>query len=105
MFVVDDIVEGAVGSSFGVAGIVTVAALALIGGPRLKPLAKGAIVGYLAATHKVREWTAEASETVQDLYAEAKYEFETTSNGENESEVVVSPRRNRRAATVNEQPA
>lgn len=105
MFVVDDIVEGAVGSSFGVAGVVAVAAIALIGGPRLKPLAKGAIVGYLAATHKVREWAAEANETVQDLYAEAKYEFETSTNGENEAEVIVTPRRNRRTATISEQPA
>ena len=77
MLGVDDIVEGVVGSTFGVAGVITVAAVALIGGPRLKPIAKGAIVGYLAASQHVREWMAEANETVQDLYAEAKYEFES----------------------------
>ncbi|MFN0073822.1 MAG: hypothetical protein ACKVVP_20270 [Chloroflexota bacterium] len=105
MWLIDDIVEGVVGSSFGTVGVVAVAAAALIGGPRLKPLAKGAIVGYLAATHRMREWMAEANETVQDLYAEAKYEFEATSSGENDAEVLVTPRRTRRSASLNEQPA
>lgn len=105
MFGIDDVVEGVVGSSFGAAGVVAVAAVALIGGPRLKPLAKGAIIGYLSATHKVREWVAEANETVQDLYAEAKYEFESTASGENDAEVLVTPRRTRRAPAIAEQPA
>jgi hypothetical protein len=104
MLGIDDIVEGVVGSSTGVVGVAAVAAVALIGGPRLKPLAKGAIVGYLAASHKVREWVAESTESVQDLYAEAKYEFEAGGSNGHSDDVEAAPRRNRRA-TAAEQPA
>jgi hypothetical protein len=38
---------------------------------------KTAIKGYLSATHRVRAAASEASETMQDLYAEAKHEYES----------------------------
>jgi hypothetical protein len=45
----------------------------------LKPVAKAAIKGSLITYHKVKETTAEAWESVEDLAAEAKAELvETT---------------------------
>lgn len=72
---VGDAVEGVFGGS--PLGIGLAVAAAVIAGPRAKPLAKGAIKGYLIATERVRGWAAEASEQVQDIYAEAKYEYES----------------------------
>ncbi len=73
----EDIVGGFFESiGWGVGGAV-VATAVFVGGPRAKPLMKNAIKGYLAATHRVRAAAAEASETVQDLYAEAKHEYES----------------------------
>jgi Protein of unknown function (DUF5132) len=62
-----------VGSPWGI-GIVAVAAVALAGRDRAKPLAKGAIKRYLSLSQRAQEWTAGAVEQVQDLYAEAKHE-------------------------------
>ena len=39
-----------------------------------RPLAKGLIKGYLALTDTVKEYAAEAGETISDLMAEAKAE-------------------------------
>jgi hypothetical protein len=73
----EDIVGGLFESiGWGVGGAVVAAAL-IVGGPRAKPIAKGAIKGYLSATHRIRESAAEASETLQDIYAEAKHEYES----------------------------
>jgi Sec-independent protein translocase protein TatA len=74
---VDNVVEGFFESLGWSIGGVAVAAAVLIGGPRAKTLAKNAIKGYLAATERLREMTAEASESFQDLYAEAKHEYES----------------------------
>jgi hypothetical protein len=40
----------------------------------LKPIAKEAMKVYLAASDKVQELTAEARDSLEDLYAEAKAE-------------------------------
>jgi hypothetical protein len=77
MLGVDDLVEAVVGGTSWGAGLVAIAAVAVVGGPRAKPLAKQAIKGYLAATERVRELAAEATEQLQDIYAEAKYEYES----------------------------
>ena len=74
---IDDLVEGVLGGTSWGVGIAAFAVVAMIGGPRAKPLAKQAIKGYLAATERVREMAAEATEQLQDLYAEAKYEYES----------------------------
>jgi Protein of unknown function (DUF5132) len=47
----------------------------------LRPLAKGAIKGYLALQERTRELVAESNEQFQDLVAEAKAEFEARDNG------------------------
>jgi len=63
------------GSAWGL-GFAAAAALAMLGLPRVKPLAKEAVKGYLVMSNQVREWTAEASEQLQDIYAEARHEVE-----------------------------
>ena len=63
-------------------GVAAVAAVALIGGRQAKPLAKGAIKGYFAVTRVTRQWAAEAGEQIQDLYAEARHEYESQASGE-----------------------
>ncbi len=77
MLGLDDVVDGIFGGSPWGLGVVAAAAVVAVAGPRAKPLAKGAIKGYLAATERAREWVAEATEQVQDLYAEAKHEYES----------------------------
>ena len=77
MIGIDDIVEGVLGGTSWGVGAIAIAAVAVVGAPRAKPLAKQAIKGYLAATERVREMAAEATEQIQDLYAEAKYEYES----------------------------
>jgi hypothetical protein len=68
-------------------GLAAAAVVAVVAARTGKPLAKRAIVGYLAlagaagglakgAGERARELVAEAGEQMQDLYAEAKYEYE-----------------------------
>lgn len=71
-----DLLEGGLGGSvwgFGAAVVAGVALLAWKGG---RPLAKKAITGAMVLSERAREAAAEASEQVQDLYAEARSEFE-----------------------------
>jgi hypothetical protein len=89
MFGIDDVVEGVAGTVGGVPGVVGVAAItavAMVGAPYAKPLAKRAIKGYFRVTQRARELAAEANEQLQDLYAEAKYEYESQLNGETPTE-------------------
>jgi hypothetical protein len=77
MLVIDDVLEGfAFGPQVGI-GLAAVAVGAVVLGPRAKPLAKNAIKGYLALTQVARERMAEATEQLQDLVAEARYEYES----------------------------
>jgi hypothetical protein len=77
MLGLDEVVDGIFGGSPWGLGLVAVAAAVAVAGPRAKPVAKGMIKGYLATTERAREWVAEASEQIQDLYAEAKHEYES----------------------------
>ena len=80
MWGLDDLgvaLEGTVGAVPGGGfGLLVLGAALLIAGPRAKPLAKQTLKGAMAAGDRVREWTAEAAEQMQDLYAEAKHEYE-----------------------------
>ncbi len=75
--VIGGTLEEALGGIASPLGIAVFAGIMLVGGPRAKPLAKNALKGYLVTTKRVREWVAEATEQVQDLYAEARYEYES----------------------------
>jgi hypothetical protein len=109
MIGLDDVVEGVLGGTSWGLGVTAVAIGAVVAAPRAKPLAKGAIKGYLAATQRVREWTAESTERLQDLYAEAKHEFEVglDEGAEAEAEPAKPAGRSRRRAEAApaEQPA
>ena len=54
--------------------------LAVSAGPKLmkagRPFVKRVIKGYLAAQEKTKETVAEGTERMQDLFAEAKHEYE-----------------------------
>ena len=63
-------------------GIAVAAVAAVVVAPRAKPLLKKAIIGYLTASERAREAVAEAGEQLQNVYAEARYEFESGSRGE-----------------------
>ncbi len=67
-----DIFGGTAGRILGL-GLALGAGVALgRGGGR--PLVKSAVKGYIAATDRIREVTAEAAESLQDVYAEVKAE-------------------------------
>ncbi len=81
-----DLLEG--GGGWGI-GIGLVAGAAIILGRTGRPLMKGAIVGYLSAQDRVRELAAETAEQMQDLYEEARAEYqEGRSNEDGILEVV-----------------
>ncbi|MBM2810283.1 MAG: hypothetical protein HW416_1042 [Chloroflexi bacterium] len=61
------------GPALGIAVLAGAGLFALKGG---RPVAKKAITGYLALSEWAREFAAETSEQVQDLYAEAKTEYD-----------------------------
>ncbi len=69
-----------IGESPVALGIAAVAVVAFVGTRAAKPLAKRAIVGYLAASDRAAELVARAGEQVQDLYAEARHEYEAERN-------------------------
>jgi hypothetical protein len=80
----DEAFEIVTGNSVWGLALAGVAGVAILGGRRAKPLARGAIKGYLGSREWARERFAEATERVQDLYAEARYEYqqELKSGGE-----------------------
>ena len=98
-----DLIEGALESTGWGLALAAGAAVALVGAPVAKPLAKQAIRGYLIAAHRGRELAAEAAEQLQDIYAEARYEYESQLSTETGSDK--RPRRRRRGPAPVEQPA
>ncbi|HLH22091.1 MAG TPA: DUF5132 domain-containing protein [Chloroflexota bacterium] len=120
MLGLDDVAAGVGEAVGGIWGLGLVAVGAVILAPRAKPLAKQAIKGYLAATERAREMMAETGEQLQDLYAEAKHEYESelsqpqnaekiaVETGEGDSESEGRPRRRGSASglvTASGQPA
>jgi hypothetical protein len=76
----EDVAErlgGSTGLGIGVAAAVLAPTLLPVLGRGLRPLAKGAIKGYLLMTTRARTAVSDAGERLQDLYAEARSEVET----------------------------
>ena len=76
------VAEDALGLGAPGLAIAALAGVAVIGAPRARPLAKGAIKGYFslkaqayALKEHTSEWVAETREGIEDLYAEAKHEY------------------------------
>ncbi len=106
MFGIDDVIEGSVGAALWGAALVAGGAAAAVASPRAKPLAKRAMMGYLALTERTRGAVAEVVEQVQDLYAEAKYEYQSQLAGEHVEVVEASaPVHRPRPAAASAEPA
>ena len=80
-----DLLEGNGGWGLG-AGLAAGAALLLT--KQGRPLAKGALVGYFTLADRLKTLAAETSEQVQDLYAEAKGEYQDRVTADEEIEIV-----------------
>src|SRR6266581_3520619 len=76
----DDVVEGVAGGTAWGFGVALVAGTVLLIGKGGRPLAKRALKSYLLLSQRARELSAEATEQIQDIYAEARAEVEE-SNG------------------------
>jgi hypothetical protein len=93
----DEAFEAVTGNSIWALAVAGIAGVAIIGGRRAKPLARTAIKGYLGGRAWARERFAEATERVQDLYAEAKYEYQSELAKETEGGAT-APKRGRRGS-------
>jgi len=67
-----------VGFALGVGGT-------MAGAEQMRPAVKRMMKGYLAAVDRAREMVAEVGETLEDLYAEAKAEYEAEARGDAEA--------------------
>ncbi len=75
MALLDDVVKFGMPAVLVGVGAVLVAPLVLPAvGEVVRPVAKGAVKGYLALADSAKEWFAEANEQWSDLVAEAKAE-------------------------------
>ena len=76
MALMEEVSERGLGLPLGVGLIIA----AVSAGPKLmkasRPLLKNAIKGYLAVQEKSKEMFAETAERMQDIYAEAKHEYD-----------------------------
>ena len=76
-----NLVEMMIGGAAAGVGFVLGAGGALVGAQKLRPAARKAIKGYIVATERAREMTAELAETIEDIYAEARAEREAEIRG------------------------
>ena len=76
MAIMEEVSERGLGLPLGVGLLIA----AVSAGPKLmkagRPLIKNAIKGYLAVQEKSKEMFAETTERMQDIYAEAKHEYD-----------------------------
>ena len=72
----DDLLEAVGGTTGRVVGLALALGAGVLIGRGMRPVAKGAIRGFMAASDRVREAAATAGESLEDLYHEAKAERE-----------------------------
>jgi len=76
MALMEEVTERGLGLPLGVGLLIA----AVSAGPKLmkasRPLLKNAIKGYLVVQEKSKEMFAETAERMQDIYAEAKHEYD-----------------------------
>jgi hypothetical protein len=73
----DDVLDVFGGTPGRIVGIGLALGLGVVLGRGMRPVAKGAIKGMISLQERMKEATAEAGESLQDIYAEAKHEYET----------------------------
>jgi hypothetical protein len=73
----DDLLESVGGTPGRILGIGLALGAGVLIGRGMRPVAKSAIRGYMSVADRVKGYTAEASESLQDLYHEAKAERES----------------------------
>ncbi|MFZ0255367.1 MAG: DUF5132 domain-containing protein [Gammaproteobacteria bacterium] len=78
----EDVVEAVSPNALVAAGVLFLAPVLLpVVGKGLRPLAKGAIKGYLTVQDKVKEYAAASTEQLGDLVAEARSEHGAVAAG------------------------
>ncbi len=70
----DDLLDTIGGTPGRLLGIGLALGAGVLIGRGMRPVAKGAIRGYLSIADRLKEYSAEAGESLQDLYHEAKAE-------------------------------
>ncbi len=70
----DEVLDTIAGTPGRIIGIGLALGAGILIGRGMRPVAKGAIKGYMSLADRVKEYTAEAGESLQDLYHEAKAE-------------------------------
>jgi hypothetical protein len=72
----DDIFDAVGGTPGRVVGLGLALGAGVMLGRGVRPVARAALRGWFNVADRVREYTAEASESMQDLYAEARSEYD-----------------------------
>lgn len=80
-----DLIEG--NGSWGL-GVGLLAGAAIVLSKRGRPLVKSALVGYLTVADRAKALAAETAEQMQDLYAEARAEYQDRIAADEEIEIV-----------------
>ncbi len=105
MAIIDEVSERGLGIPLGIGLLVAAVSV----GPKLiksgRPLMKRAIKGYLVVQEKTREMLAETSERMQDLYAEAKHEFDEEAQMVKAGEVSTQEQHEEPSATEGAKPS
>ena len=70
----DELLDTVAGTPGRILGVALALGAGVMIGRGMRPVAKGAIKGYMSLADRLKEYTAEAGESLQDLYHEAKSE-------------------------------
>jgi len=96
MSLIGDLLDGVLEGTGWAAGVAIVLGVAAVGSRRDGPIVKEVMKGYIAVTDRVRELMAETGEQLQDLYAEARAEYEAGTAGPAAPEAAAAPAARRR---------
>ena len=77
----DDVLDSVAGTPGRVLGLGLALGAGIVLGRGLRPVAKTVLRGFISVAETVKEASAEAGESLQDLYAEAKAEHEQATVG------------------------
>ncbi len=81
----DDLLDTIGGTPGRILGIGLALGAGVLIGRGMRPVAKGAVKGYMSLADRMKEYTAEARESLEDLYHEAKAEREQAASSAEEA--------------------